>query len=239
MKRCIVIGGSGVVGRAICRDLAAQGAAVALTYHQGQTVADELRESIGARIAKLDLSDDAAIAPCMAALSDELGGIDALIHCAAVGSTRTPAMFDTVDDVTLDGFDRLMAINVKSAFIASRALRDRFDGGGNIVFFGSVDSLKPALSPAPYVISKAALQGLTLSLSKAFGDKNIRVNLIAPGILEEGASRTLPKELLDEYLKHCGLRRFGRVDEVTPLACFLALRNTYVTGQTLTVDGGL
>ncbi len=239
MKRCIVLGGSGTVGQALCRELARQGAAVALSYHQGQQVARELEQSIGAHIAQLDLTDDHASEPCVQALCDQLGGVDALIHCAAIGSTCTPARFDRVDDVTFDGFDRLMAINVKSAFIASRALRDRFEGGGNIVLFGSVDGLKPVPSPAPYAVSKAALQGLTLSLSKAFGEKNIRVNLVTPGVLEEGASRTLPDHLREEYIKHCGLRRLGRVAEVTPLAAWMALENSYVTGQTLVVDGGL
>ena len=71
------------------------------------------------------------------------------------------------------------------------------------------------------------------------GEYGIRVNLLAPGILEDGVSRVLPQHLRDEYVKHCGLKRVGTLSEVACLAAWLATENTYVTGETIVVDGGL
>ena len=78
-----------------------------------------------------------------------------------------------------------------------------------------------------------------MSMAKELGEWNVRVNLVAPGVMEGGLSRTLPKNLLDEYKKHCGLRRLGRLQEIADLMAWLATENTYVTGQTIVVDGGL
>jgi NAD(P)-dependent dehydrogenase (short-subunit alcohol dehydrogenase family) len=77
------------------------------------------------------------------------------------------------------------------------------------------------------------------AMAKELGPRNIRVNSVAPGILEDGISRTLPDELRQEYLKHCGLKRTGRLSEVARLVAWLALHNTYVTGQVMLVDGAL
>ncbi len=240
-RRVVVIGGSGEVGRVLVRDLAEAGARVAFTYRSGAAVAEELLARVpGTCAARVDVADVAALERTLDGLADQLGGVDALVHCAVKTSTTEPASFEGVDDVSWGGWDELMAINVRSPFVAVRHLRPRFPaGGGNVVLFGSVDGIKPVPSPVPYAASKAAGRGLVLSLSKALGKEKIRVNMVAPGALERGASRTLPPELRAEYLRHAGLRRLGKVEEVTGLATWLALENTYVTGQVLLVDGGL
>ncbi len=76
-------------------------------------------------------------------------------------------------------------------------------------------------------------------MSKELGNYNIRVNIVAPGILEEGASRVLGPEMKESYLKHSSFKRFGRVEEIAELASWLAIENTYVTGQSILLDGGL
>jgi NAD(P)-dependent dehydrogenase (short-subunit alcohol dehydrogenase family) len=80
---------------------------------------------------------------------------------------------------------------------------------------------------------------MTAAMAKELGKDGIRVNLVAPGILESGMSHVLPENLRQEYLKHCGLRRYGRQAEIAAWAAWLALHNTYVTGQTILVDGAL
>jgi NAD(P)-dependent dehydrogenase (short-subunit alcohol dehydrogenase family) len=235
-----VIGGSGAVGSALVRELAAQGASVGLTYKSGARVADALTGELGVVARSLDLRTVEAIGPCLDEIVSSLGGLDAMVYCAAVGSTVEPAIFDGLDDVTLRGWETLMAVNVTGAFFASRHVARVFAaGGGNIVLMGSVDGVKPLPAPVPYAVSKAALRGMALSLAKSLGPRNVRVNVVAPGVLESGASRTLPDDLRAEYLKHCGLRRYGRIDEVTSVVSWLALENSYVTGQTVVVDGGL
>ena len=236
--RVTVMGGSGTVGGALCRELAQQGARVAATYHQGEDAARALESEVGARIAKLDLSDLDAVGPVLEGLADELGGVDALVNAAAVTSTCDPPRFDALADVSVDGMRRLMDINVLSALFACRALAPRLRGG-NVVLLGSVDGIKPIPTTVPYAVSKAALRGLAMSLCKELGGDDIRANLVAFGVLEEGASRALPEELKQEFLRHAGLRRFGRLAEVTTMVAWFALANSYVTGQTILVDGGL
>lgn len=230
--RVIVVGGSGVIGKAVIGELLEQDARVGCTFFRNAA-------PVGVVARALDVTDVDAVAPCIDGLTDELGGLDALIYCAGIGSTHEPERFDGLDDVAAAGWDRLMAINVRGAFFAARACARRFDGGGNIVLMGSVDGIKPVPTPVPFAVSKAALRGMVLSLTKALGDRNVRVNLVAPGILAEGASRIIPDALKQEYLRHAGLRRFGEVHEVTGVVAWLALTNTYVTGATVMVDGGL
>ncbi|WP_437683385.1 SDR family NAD(P)-dependent oxidoreductase [Sorangium sp. So ce131] len=239
-RRCVVFGGSGTVGRALVAELARAGARVAFTYRQGREIAEELtRTHPGVTAVEVDLADPRAAAEAADGLARRLGGVDAFVHCAVRSSSLEPPAFEALEGVSLDGFAGVLAVNVTSAFAAARSLLPHFDRGGNVVLFGSVDGIKPVRSPVPYAVSKAALSGLALSLAKPLGERGVRVNLVAPGVLEAGASRTLPDDLRREYLKHCGLRRLGKVDEVAALAAWLALENTYVTGQTLVVDGGL
>jgi NAD(P)-dependent dehydrogenase (short-subunit alcohol dehydrogenase family) len=233
MKRVLVLGGSGTLGREVVAGLLRDGHRVACTYLTNSRVPE------GAISAQLDLNDPAQTAAVVKDLAAKLDGLDALVCCAVKTSTCEPARFDAIDEVTLDGWDALMRVNVQSVFVAVRALLPSLSRGANILFFGSVDGLKPVPSPVPYAVSKAALAGMVLSLAKALGERGICVNMVAPGVLESGASRTLPENLRAEYLKHSGLRRVGRVAEVAELAAWMAVENTYVTGQVLSVDGGL
>ncbi len=239
MKRCIVVGGSGTVGRAICAELAARGARVALTYCHGEAAAKELGARFDARSARLDLTDLDAIGPALDGLCDALGGIDALVYAAGIASTLEPARFDELGEVTPAGFRRLAAINVQGAFFAVQRLAPRFDGGGDVVLLGSIDGVKGVPTPIPYAVSRGALRSMALSLSKHLGPRQVRVNVVAPGLLDEGLSRVVPEELRREYLKHSALKRFGRADEVAKVVAELALANSYVTGQTILLDGGL
>jgi 3-oxoacyl-[acyl-carrier protein] reductase len=238
--RVIVIGGSGTLGRVVCAELAARGARVGLTFCTDEQSARELGEQHGAVSARLDLTRPDDIAPTIARLAGQLGGLDALVYCAAVSSTRLPQGFDALDDITPEGFRRLFAINVDGAFFALReAARHIGEAGGNLVLLGSVDGVKPAPIPVPYATSKGALGAMAASFGKALGRRNIRVNVVAPGILSAGASRTVPDALRSEYLRHSGLKRVGTLEEAARVVAFFALDNRYVTGQTLPLDGGL
>ncbi|MEZ4370186.1 MAG: SDR family oxidoreductase [Polyangiaceae bacterium] len=240
MKRALVIGGSGQLGQVLCRALHAADARVAFTYFKSETAARALQSELGCDALQLDLRELSAIGPALLGLAEGLGGVDCLIHAATVSSTLNPPTFDRLEDATVDGFQELMAINVGSAFFACQALaRALGETRGNIVLLGSVDGIKPVPSPPPYAVSKAALKGLALSLCKALGPSGVCVNVVAPGVLERGASHTLPEGLRAEYLKHCGLKRVGSLEEAANLVCWLGLHNTYITGQTLMVDGGL
>lgn len=234
---CIVFGGSGAVGRAVCSALAARGARVGYTFHTHDP-------GLGGTAMPLDVTDVAALERTLDAFHAELGGIDAFVNCAAVGTTvphDRPTVHHVMDDVDERAWDAMIDVNAKSAFFAVRRLSRlmRGNGGGNIVLLGSIDGVKPAPSPVHYAASKAAVSGMVKAMAKELGPYNIRVNTIAPGVLDGGLSRVLPDDLRGEYLKHCGLRRLGRLDEVASVAAWLALDNTLVTAQTIVVDGAL
>jgi 3-oxoacyl-[acyl-carrier protein] reductase len=234
---CVVFGGSGALGREVCRELAARGAQVGYTFFR---TAASGTPGVGKA---LDVTDVPAIERTLDAFQHEIGPIDAFVNCAAVGTTVPhdgPTAHHTMDDVDERAWEAMIDVNAKGAFFAVRRLgvlmRAR---GGNIVLLGSIDGVKPAPSPVHYAASKAALSGMAMAMAKELGPYNIRVNTIAPGLLDGGLSRVLPDDLRAEYLKHCGLKRLGQLGEVASLAAWLATENTLVTAQTIIVDGAL
>jgi len=146
-----------------------------------------------------------------------------------------------MEDVLEEGWDAMLSVNTKASFFAVRRLAALMRGRGavNVVLLGSIDGVKPAPAPVHYAASKAALAGMIKAMAKELGPHGIRVNSVAPGVLENGLSHTLPEELRREYLKHCGLKRLGRIEEVANLVAWLATENTFVTGQTMILDGAL
>ena len=244
--RCLVLGGSGALGRAVCRTLADYGSRVAFTYHSGRDAADELAPTLPDSIAlPLDMRSIEAIDQTVDRAAAELGGLDALVQCTAIclspGDPVQPDSVQRLEDIHGPGWDELTAINVKGTFFACRRAVPymRQNGGGNIVLTGSISGVKATPSPVIYATSKAALVGMAQSMAKELGKDNIRVNLVAPGVMEDGVSWALPRHLQEEYVKHCGLRRKARVGEIASVVAWLARHNTYVTAQTILVDGAV
>jgi 3-oxoacyl-[acyl-carrier protein] reductase len=243
--RVLVFGGSGALGRVVCETLAAEGARVAFTYHRNEAIVPVLVPKLPGGLARrLDLESLADIDRVIDDVASEMGGIDAFIQCAGVAVTMepmAPGSHHLISDVDGGGWERIMNVNVRSTFFAIRHLSEvmRRAGGGNVVLIGSIDGVKPVPAPVHYAASKAALVGMAMAMAKELGEHKIRVNMVAPGILEAGLSRDIPPNILQEYVKHCGLRRVGRLGEIASIATWLALHNTYVTGQTLLADGAL
>jgi 3-oxoacyl-[acyl-carrier protein] reductase len=240
-KRCVVLGGSGQLGRAVCEALSASGARVGLTYFRGRDVADDLIQRLpGTSARNADLTSLPALEQACDDLASDLGGVDALIHTAGIGTARDPGGFDKIPDIDLDGWDRVMAVNVRSAFFAVKRLLPRLtETKANVVLMGSIDGLRSVPAPIHYGASKGALRAMVLALSKELGPSGVKVNMVAPGVLEGGLSRTMPEDLRAEFFKHCGMKRMGRFGEIAALIAHLALENTYMTGQAIMVDGAL
>jgi len=237
--RVIVFGASGTLGRAIARALGARGARLGLTYHREEAAATALAAELpGAAVRRLDLTITADIARVLDELGAELGGVDAFVHAAGIGSTQSPPAYDRLGQTEEPGWDRLMAVHVRSAFFAAQHLAATMKGG-NIVFVGSMNGVKSAPAPVPYATATGALRAMTTALAKELGPRDIRVTMVAAGILEAGLSSLVPAELQAEYKKHSALKRLGRAEEVAELVAWLAAENTYVTGRTIALDGGL
>jgi NAD(P)-dependent dehydrogenase (short-subunit alcohol dehydrogenase family) len=223
------------VGQQVCRELAAQGAEVVATVLHGTDAAEALRALPGCTVHVLDLRDTEALRRVVGGA----GPLQALVHCAARTSAGPKDGFDTIEDPTPAGWADLFAVNVESAFFAVQAAAPQMRDGGNVVLLGSIDGVKGLPSPAAYAASKGALSALARSLGKELGPANVRVNVVAPGILEAGASRKIPGSLRAEYIKHGCAHRFGTLQEAAQVVAFFALENTYVTGQTICLDGGI
>jgi 3-oxoacyl-[acyl-carrier protein] reductase len=216
----------------VCRTLAEQGARVAFTYYAHQ------RTIPNCTALSMDLSSIDSIHNAIDKAANALDGIDAFIQCAGVSVAEKvhPGMLD-IDETA---WDRMMDVNAKGTFFAVRRLAEIMSGnGGNIVLIGSVASEKLMPAPIHFAAAKSALRGMTMAMAKELGPNKIRVNLVAPGLMNDGASKSFPDDKLQEYLKHCGLKRLGNVPEIANVVAWFALHNTYVTGQSIVVDGAL
>jgi 3-oxoacyl-[acyl-carrier protein] reductase/pteridine reductase len=230
-KTAAVTGGGRGLGTAIVRALAAEGADVAFSYCSSRAGAQKelalLREHGRRAVA---VAADARVPGEMVGFVDEasraLGGLDILVN--NVGVFRDVPFDEIGEDVLDEAFD----VNVKAAVMATRAaaphMRQR--GAGSVVNVASLGGLRPWKSHLPYCASKAALIMATRCMALALAP-TIRVNAVAPGLLEEPA----PPAALAERVP---LRRFGRLEEVVAAVLFLVASASYVTGEVLCVDGG-
>lgn len=227
-----MLGGSGALGSAICATLEREGASVRRTYRT--------REIDGIRC---DLRDPAQVEKAVQQAADELGGLDALVQAAAISGDASyfqSLKGDRLQRVRTEELDELLSVNVKGTFAACRAAAPFLQKqGGNIVLLSSIDGIKPVASPIHYAASQAAIKGMCESLARELGHDNVRVNLLSLGILDRGLALKVGKELRDAYLAHSALQRLGTAEEVAEMVAFMALQNTYVTGQTIILDGGL
>jgi 3-oxoacyl-[acyl-carrier protein] reductase len=246
-NRCLVLGGSGYIGSAVCRALAAEGMRVAFTYRKNEAHAKALCAELPGSIAlRADLIEFAQATAVVNAVTQAWGGLDALIQC--VGTAGDPSLYvseasgkpDRFLAITESGWNEMMDLTAKSTFAACQAAAHAMgDDGGQIVVVGSMDGVKSVPSPVHYASGKGALVAMVRALAKELGRRRILVNLLAPGILDGGVARLLSDDLRQEYVKHCSLKRTGTAAEVAQFVAWLVAENTYVTGQSILLDGGL
>ena len=236
-KRVLVTGGSRGLGRSLCHTFAAEGARVAFNYSSDEAGAQETLSALPeGRAVQVSVTDEAGLNQMVTELEKDWGGLDILVNNAGISQPLPLALMEAED------WDTVMDVNVKGYFLATRAavrgmIRRK---AGCILNIGSLAGLRLIEAPIHYSASKAAVKGFTEALAKEIARYNIRVNCLAPGLLDDGVGRNLPEHRLKEYLKHVALHRVGRLDEVARLAAFLASdRNSYMTGATILMDGGL
>lgn len=240
-KRTLITGGARGLGRAIAHAFARHGARVAFSYAKNEEAAERTLRELGelgaeALCYRVDAADSTGTEAMLAAIEKAWDGLDVLVNNAAITQNLPLALLDEED------FDRVMRVNVKGPFITSRAaLRGMIRRkSGVIVNIGSLAGARMIEAPIHYTTSKAAVIGLTEALAKEVARHGIRVVCLAPGLLEDGLGRNLPEHRLVDYLRHCALGRVGRFEEVAEMCALLASdRSSYVSGETLVMDGGV
>ena len=240
-KRALITGGSRGLGAAFARAFASEGAKVAFTYARDDegaaATAGMIRETGGeARTFKVSVLDSVATEAMVNELETAWGGIDILVSNAGISQNLPLALMEEED------WDSVLDTNVKGAFLTSRAvLRGMIRRKSGVVLtIGSLAGERMIDAPVHYCASKAAVRGLTEALAKEVARYHIRVLCLAPGLLEGGVGRNLPEHRLADYLKHCSLGRVGRFEGVAQMAAFLVSdANSYMSGETIVIDGGV
>jgi 3-oxoacyl-[acyl-carrier protein] reductase len=224
----LVTGGSGGIGAAIVKVLAGAGARVAAGYRSG---GDRAQATPAALTVQADVADPAACERLVAAVERELGPVDVLVANAGAGERRT------LDEVSLDEFDRAYAVNLRAPFLLAKrtipGMRER--GFGRVLFTSSVAAFTGGIVGPHYAASKAGLHGLTHFLAAREAAHGITVNALAPALIEDTVM--LPGDPGD-LAQRIPVGRLGRPEEVANFA-LAVLTNAYLTNQVLAVDGGM
>ncbi|MER7519883.1 SDR family oxidoreductase [Streptomyces sp. NPDC126499] len=237
-KAVLVTGGSRGVGAATAVRLAREGADVAFTY-----VRDEVRaKEVAARIEALgrtalplraDAADAGDAAGAVAWAADALGRLDVLVNNVGVGVLAPLEQLDLAD------VDRVLAVNVRSVFLASQAAAARMTDGGRIVTIGTCMTQRvPGPGGTLYAMSKAALVGLTKALARELGGRGIHANIVHPGPTDTDMNPA-DGPFAASQAAMTALGRFGTAEEVAAMVAFLSGPEArYVTGAEFSVDGG-
>ena len=234
-KSALVTGGAKRIGRAISLALAEAGADVTITYlssagEADQTVRDLEDAGCRAQAVACDVRSEESVREAVGTTLAFHGRLDILVNNAAVFETAA------LDQLTVEQWDRVFETNARGPFLVARESLPSLRGaGGRIINIGSLGGLRPWAGHAHYCASKAALHMLTQAMAKAFAPE-VSVNCVAPGWIEFEGDRDSQAARL---AAKAPLGRNGTADEVAQAVVFFAAGAEFITGQILTVDGGL
>jgi len=237
-KVAFVQGGSRGIGAAIVKRLARDGAAVAFTYaasaDRADAVVSEIAAAGGKAIAiKADSVDAAAVQQAVRQAVNSFGNLDILVNNAGVftlGST---------EELALEDLDRMLAVNVRSVFVASQEAARHMNDGGRIIHIGSTNAERvPFGGAAVYAMSKSALVGLTKGMARDLGPRGITVNNVQPGPVDTEMNPD-DGDFAEQLKQLMAIGRYGKDEEIASFVAYLAGPQAgYITGASLSIDGG-
>lgn len=240
-RRALVTGGNRGIGRAIALQLAEAGADIMINYVGSReeaeaTAADCRAFGVKAACCYADISREDDVEKLFAEMVQQLGGVDILVNNA--GITRDALLLR----LSPEDFDAVLATNLRGAFLCMKQagklmMKQRF---GRIINISSVVALRGNAGQVNYAASKAGIIGMTKSLARELASRNVTVNALAPGFIETAMTAALPEAVRNKMLEGIPAGRMGQPEDVAAAALFLASpQAAYITGQVLSVDGGM
>ena len=237
----LVTGSSRGIGAVIARRFAEAGAKVALNYNASLSAATEVMDSIttsggDAMLIAGDVSDAASAQETIKAVIERFGRIDILINNAGIHRDRLLLRMSPAD------FDEVLQVNLRGAFLCTKYVMPHFvrQHYGRVINMSSVVGLTGNPGQANYAAAKAGLIGFTKAVAREVASRNVTVNAVAPGYIATGMVEDLTQEQRNQILERIPMGRFGTSEDVAETILFLSSKGAgYLTGQVLTIDGGL
>ncbi len=236
----LVTGGAKGIGRACCQILADRGANVAVNYLSSDGAARETAASIEsagrkAHLIRADVSSRDEVEAMVDEVVNHLGPIDLLVNNAGIFH------FVSHEETTPEIWQRTMDVNLTSSYNVTWAVKQSMieRGFGRIVNVSSIAGLRPRPMSIAYAVSKAGMISLTKGLAEALAAHNIRVNAVAPGLIDTEIITSVEQSRLDEIITATPITRLGTPAEIAEVVCFLlSEQSSFMTGQTLVASGG-
>lgn len=235
MKIALVTGGNKGIGLEIAKKLKKLGYKPVINYFSDDVAAKKACEEFDFCSVKADVSKEEEVNKMVSFIIEKFGKIDLLVNCAGIALKQKVLL-----DVSYEEALRVVNVNLMGTILVSKAVLENMiaNRSGIIVNISSVYGEKGGSCEAVYSATKGGINAFTKALSKEVADVNIRVNAVAPGFIDTDMNAHITKEERESFCKELPLKRIGTTEDVANAVCFL-VKNTYLTGAIIPVDGGM